>query len=230
MDRRNQRNLPADLLPFPAEWGGARVGAGRKPSARRPASHRARPEHAAGNPVHVTLRLASGLPSLRQKECYRALRYCFACGREREGFRLVHYSVLPNHLHFLVEAPDRRALSRGIQGLAIRIAKRLNALWARSGRVFAERFHERALRTPREVWNALGYVLRNAQRHGMRVFSLLDPFSSADFFDGWIDGERIGRVLPRAGPAPIAAPRTWLLSQGWRRHGPIDPLVAGTRA
>ncbi|HEY4119066.1 MAG TPA: hypothetical protein VGM56_14470 [Byssovorax sp.] len=49
------------------------------------------------------------------------------------------------------------------------------------------------------------------------MITRLDPCSSAPAFDGWADAE------PRAGPwdETIVAPRTWLLSTGWRRHGRI---------
>jgi len=50
----------------------------------------------------------------------------------------------------------------------IRVAKGLNKLWARRGKVFADHYHDRILRTPREVRNALCYVLHNAKKHGLR--------------------------------------------------------------
>src|SRR6185503_2494297 len=102
-------------------------------------------------PVHVTLKIVRGLPRLRSRDTYAALRAAFASGCDRFGFRLVHYAVLNDHLHFLVEAADRATLSRGLQGLAVRVAKALNKLWRRKGRVFADRYHDRILRSPKEV-------------------------------------------------------------------------------
>jgi len=113
-------------------------------------------------------------------------------------------------------AEDKRALSRGMQGLLVRIARALNALWKRRGSVFADRFHARALRTPREVRAALVYVLQNARHHGIRLASM-DPFSSGAWFDGWRT-----KLAPATGLPPIlATPRTWLLVEGWLRHGRI---------
>jgi len=43
-----------------------------------------------------------------------------------ETFRVVEYSVQANHVHFLVEASDERALSRNMNGLTTRIARGLN--------------------------------------------------------------------------------------------------------
>jgi len=182
--------------------------------------HATRPRHAARHPVHVTVRLRKGLPGLRRRGAYAVLRGAFRAARERFGMRVVHYAVLSNHVHLLVEASDRRALSRGMQGLAIRIAKRLNRYWDRTGRVFAERYHERFLRTPREVRNALAYVLHNARKHGLSIpGDAPDPFSSGRWFDGWREG-RVFSLERAGGPfAPVAAARTWLLRAGWRRRG-----------
>ena len=49
-------------------------------------------------------------------------------GAERFGMRLTHHSVQGNHLHLIVEAKDARALSRGMQGLSIRVAQGMNRL------------------------------------------------------------------------------------------------------
>jgi hypothetical protein len=93
--------------------------------------------------------------------------------------------VQGNHLHFVIEADDTRAMSRGMQGLAIRMAKALNRVMNRRGSVFADRFHAHVLRTPREVRHALAYVLRNhavhAERSGRQASTAPDPYSSVGF-------------------------------------------------
>jgi REP element-mobilizing transposase RayT len=85
------------------------------------------------------LRVRRGLPSLRAHALFGRVRRALAQGRERFGFRLVHFSVQRDHLHLLVEAGDRRALSRGVQGLSVRIARAANGELGRKGRVFADR-------------------------------------------------------------------------------------------
>lgn len=103
-----------------------------------------------------------------------------------------------------------------MQGLLIRVAKALNRLWGRSGSVFADRYHERVLKTPKEVRAALVYVLHNAKKHGLRLAQGVDRFSSAPWFDGW--REKL-EVRGLAGvEQPVAPARTWLLKVGWRRH------------
>src|SRR6185295_15714800 len=95
-------------------WGGARRGAGRKRVGKGSVMHRARPVHSASHPVHVTLRIARGVPSLRTRRAFSTVRRALAAGRERVGFRLVHFSVMSNHLHLIVEGSNSDALARGI--------------------------------------------------------------------------------------------------------------------
>jgi hypothetical protein len=125
--------------------------------------------------------------------------------------------VQGNHVHLLVEAADTRALRSGVQSLVIRIARRLNRLLMRRGKVWADRFHARALTTPRAVRHALVYVLANFRKHAPGAGAMLDPCSSAPDFEGFRDR------APDSVPARRATspPRTWLLRQGWRRHGLI---------
>jgi REP element-mobilizing transposase RayT len=155
---------------------------------------------------------------LRSKGVYAALRAAFAAGCDRFGFRLTQYSVQKDHIHMIAEAKDGRALARGMQGLLIRVAKALNRVWGRRGSVFPDRYHERALRTPREVRSALAYVLNNARRHGLRLAQGMDFFSSGPWFDGWRETFRT-RGVPQT--RPVATGRTWLLRTGWRRRGLI---------
>ena len=197
-------------------WGGRRTGAGRKPApGRRATPHRRRTPHTPRYPVHVTLRAQGGLPSLRGDTVFSAIRSAFAAA-SRDTFRLLHFSVQSDHLHLLVEADEPTRLARGVQGLAIRMAKAINRVLRRRGRVWHGRYHAHALRTPREVRNALAYVLGNFRKH-VPGASGLDPRSSAAWFQGW------RTVVARSmATAPVAAAVTWLARVGWRRYGPLD--------
>jgi hypothetical protein len=132
--------------------------------------------------------------------------------------RLVHWSVLGNHMHLIVEACDRHALARGMQGLGVRLARALNRCWGRAGRVLADRYHAHVLRSPREVRNALAYVLENAAKHRLEIAGA-DPRSSAPWFDGWLGGDRVA-CADFERPTWLRAARSWLLAHGWRRVGP----------
>lgn len=167
----------------------------------------------------VTLKVRAEVWNLRSRRAFTRILRGLEAARERNGTRIVQFSVQPDHVHLIVETAGRGALARGVQGLCVRLARALNRMMQRRGAVFADRYHDRVLRTPRQVRHAIAYVLCNARKHGIapRVARWLDPCSSAASFDGWH-----GLARPAAG-SPVAAPRSWLLRVGWRRLGLLDP-------
>jgi hypothetical protein len=166
-----------------------------------------------------------GIPSLRTARFARAFRSTLTRGCERGSFRVVHYSIQRDHVHLIVEAAGKKALASGMKSVGPRLARAVQAVFAVRGRVLAGRYHLHVLNSPREVRNALAYVLLNARKHwvqrGRRMPAVrLDACSSARWFDGW-------RTKPAAdsdeGAMEVARPRSWLLVKGWRRHRLIDP-------
>lgn len=199
--------------------GGRRVGAGRKPTGSKAGvPHRVRPSVSSAHPQHVTVRLHRDLPNLRVRRTAKTIRAALQAGADRHGLRVQHWSIQRDHVHLIVEAHGRTALSRGMQGLKIRLAKALNRVWNRTGGVFSDRYHAHALKTPREVRNALLYVLNNFRKHHPRrryPKGWMDPLSTAAEFDGWSKA--------RGAEVPARPARSWLLRVGWRRGGLLDP-------
>jgi REP element-mobilizing transposase RayT len=209
--------------------GGKRPGAGRKPNGPRAGvSHLRRPLLAARFPIHVTVRVRPEVAALRSRTLYPLVWRALCAAARGRGFRIVHFSVLSNHIHLMVEAADAAALARGMQRFSIRVAMGINHHLARRGGVLADRYHAVILRSPRQVRHALAYVLQNAKHHARQTGALawldrrwVDPCSSAMYFDGWTEASR-SALPPPARPPPVAPAETWLLSQGWRMHGLID--------
>jgi putative transposase len=228
--RRKQRSLVNRVLVlqkglFDPPRGGARPGAGRKPKkGRRRVPHTKRSRVTRHDVIHVTQRIDTHGFSLRTGKVLAVLRACFTAGAERFGFRLIEYSIQRDHLHLIVEAEDARALSRGMQGLKIRMAKSLNRLWSLKGPRFPDRYHEHVMKKLREVRNALNYVLNNARHHGHRIDGV-DPFSSGASFKGWRDAEisRPPAATSASHSSRLAAAKSWLLNKGWHRWGLLSP-------
>ena len=215
--------------------GGRREGAGRPPRGSRASErHKARPVHDHRHPVHVTLRVVADVTSLRHRDMYMQLREATIVTAKRDDFRIVHLSIQRNHVHLIVEADHKEALSRGMQGFSISAAKRVNATITertgirRTGRVVADRFHARPLTSPRAVRHALAYVLNNFRRHredrtGVARTWKADPFSSGAVFFGWKeleDSPVLWPLRPTYQPLIVLRPRTWLL-QSWDRFHPL---------
>jgi REP element-mobilizing transposase RayT len=220
--RKKHVQLTLDSAIKYAGRGGPRPGSGR-PKGRKTVSHDARPEFAARYPLHVTLRIAPGVESLGREHVMKVLRKVIRAAH-KPNFRIVEFNVLTNHVHLVVEASGAAALAHGIQGFAVRVARRVNKLCGRTGKLFATRYHMRVLKTPREVRNVLRYVLLNRKHHAAdKKFSAqwIDPYSSAAWFTGWAAAIRADtdwkRELVKV-EAPNARPTVWLLTTGWWEH------------
>ncbi|MBC7973848.1 MAG: transposase [Myxococcales bacterium] len=214
--------------------GGKRKGAGRPPKGKRAGTtHEERPEIDARYPLHVVLRLVPEVGSMRRHEMYEAVREASVVGAVRERIRIVHISVQATHLHLLVEADSKLALSRGMQGFQVSVARRINTLLGtdafrrRRGRVFADRYFVVEIRSPRQACNVLAYILGNWRKHGEdRSFEskkwLVDPFSSGISFPDWLEREGhdwMWRIPDDHDPLVVYRPQTWLLREGWKKSG-----------
>ncbi len=225
--------------------GGKRAGAGRKPKGELAmVSHARRPPHKAAHPLHISMKALPDVPNLRQPRLVRvitnAMRQVHAMQQGDAGpgaFRIAEFSIQDTHVHMLAEAADKRAMSRGMASLAIRIALAIKRVLGRDGKVWRDRFYARRLTVSKEVRNALVYVLLNSIKHkpdriaaGRRQTSarvLVDVrCTSAAWFKGFAPTREAALRGAAAAPPhdpPVAAATTWLLTTGWRRHGLIDP-------
>jgi len=216
------------------QWrGGRRKGAGRKPKgAKAGIPHRRRLVLKARTPLHVTVRCGEGVWRLRRWRVAKVLGRAFRGGCARDGFRIVQFSVMGNHIHLVIEADSAYALSEGMRAWTIRVARAINRALGRKGKVFPERYHAVRLKTARQVRASLCYVLQNARRHGIDVpAGAPDVFSSAWWFDGWDHDLWRASWDPPREATTVAAAEGWLLTQGWRRWGLIgvDEVPAAAR-
>jgi len=183
------------------------------------------------------------LSPLRSQFLFPTVRLAItrAARRAPARFRIVEFSVQRDHVHLIVEAADKRSLSFGVRSVSIRVARYVNDLLGRRGRFWADRFHARPLRSPREVRHALAYVLTNFRKHARgQLPAGIDPYSSGAWFEGWRDwrphaGARaVFAARPPPGVAvepfsvvaavelrerPCLPPSRWLTARGWRRYG-----------
>jgi REP element-mobilizing transposase RayT len=201
--------------------GGWRPGAGR-PRGRKDVEHGVRERFDARFPQHITLRIVDGMTI--RKEWLRPVIHGAFRDSQRTDFRLIEFDILGNHLHLVAEAASSEALGSAMNGLEVRLARRLNKRLKRRGKLFVGRYHTRSLRNPTEVRNALRYVLLNVRHHAAQRGERLDPnwvdpFSSGPWFDGWDGTARYSTQMMVEVPRPTVGPTTWLLRVGWRRLG-----------
>jgi len=200
--------------------GGKRRGAGRKPKgARAGEGHDERPTFKPYHALHVVMRVAPAVGSLRRRAMYKAMRDATITAALRERFRIVHISLQRSHVHLLVEAEHKSALARGMQGFTISAARHINTALGdgkrrRCGKVFADRYHLTVIKTPTQARHAIAYCLGNWRHHGedregLPSTWLVDPFSSAISWP----------IRETYDPLMVRRPQSWLLREGWKIGG-----------
>lgn len=150
--------------------------------------HKTRPPLSGRVPLYLVMRVRRELWKLRKPSWFAALRRAFWAGCNRFGFKLIHFGVEHSYVQLVAEAEDKEALSRGMQGLAVRMARALNRVLHRRGTVFADRYYATAIETlgaMRAILNIVVQAFRRAPRLPP------EPFTSA--------------------AGPVERPRTWLL-------------------
>jgi REP element-mobilizing transposase RayT len=232
---------------------------GRKPKGLRAGSpHKTRPELDPSFPVHVVLRVVDAIGNMRNRHMYKALREATFAVAKRElnyardgAYRIVHLSIQRNHVHLLVEADHKTALSRGMQSFQISAAKHLNRAFSlkslasgrhergvfakamatrRRGTVFPDRFHQEIIKTRKQARHTLAYVLNNWRKHREDRYGLpstwkVDPFSTGVLFEGWKERQHEDVYMPfreTYQPMVVYFAKTWLLRDGWRMYGLIS--------
>ena len=175
---RARPRVRADLRPLAFSWGGARHGAGRP--ARGPITserHTTRPTLTPWFPVHVTARLAPAVRVLGRRDAYAVLRRAVKVSLARTNFRIVRLAIHAHRLELLVEADDKHALARGMQGFGVSAARAVNRAARRSGAVFPDRYRMTILRTRAAARAAVRTALRNgtAAREAIELVAPASP-------------------------------------------------------
>jgi REP element-mobilizing transposase RayT len=238
--RERKRHVQVELF----RRGGKRRGAGRKPKGTRAGErHEARPDFKPYHALHVVMRVAPAVGSLRRRKLYKAMRDATITAALRERFRIVHLSLQRTHVHMLVEAEHKTALARGMQGFQISAARNINTALGdgtrrRRGKVFADRYHVEVITSPTRARHAIAYILGNWRRHGedrdgLASTWLGDPFSSGILFPDWQELQDKAWMWPireSYDPLVVFRPKTWILAEGWKLCGSISARDVPSRA
>ena len=252
MAKKKQLSKASGTPAFPLmNHGGKRKGAGRKAKrhadgSRVEPSHQKRPRFTKSRPLHVTVEVAEDVPHFRAANIAPVVSEAIGRANRRADFRVVHFCLAGTHMHLICEADGPEELASGMRSVNGTIAKAVNKRLGRKGRVIASRFHLHVLRSKREVRNAVQYVLRNAERHGLhdawRVWvggpgigeaalsiPRPDPLSTAAWFPYWAEQELL--VAPTQIPASVVRPAQCFLMRFAFEGAPLsfaEPMCRAT--
>lgn len=86
---------------------------------------------------------------------------------ESKNCNTLCFTLMPDHLHWLMQVTDRSALAACMNNVKAHSARRVNALRSSSGRVWQKGFHDRALRSDEDVAAVARYIVANPVRAGI---------------------------------------------------------------
>jgi len=135
------------------------------------------PEH--GFPSLVTTNVAGRQPIFREPGVAEQLLRVIAGVRSEEPLGLHGYVIMPDHVHLVLSVRARTSLGRVMQLIKGRFAWRYNRSNDRSGKVWQDRYHEKALRSESALLRALQYVEDNPVTGGLADRPESYPWSSA---------------------------------------------------
>jgi REP-associated tyrosine transposase len=115
---------------------------------------------------HVTARGVARAPIFLDGFDYAEFERQLLKTRDRHGWTLHAYCLLPNHYHLIVEA-SQSDLTTGMQRLNGGHAQRFNRRYDRVGHVFQNRFSSYVIESEEHFLQALAYVRANPVTAGL---------------------------------------------------------------
>ena len=91
--------------------------------------------------------------------------------KEKYGFRLHNFCIMPNHIHLLVTPADGTNLSRIMQWIKTHSAKRWNCIHGSSDHLWGDRYFARAVKDLREFFIIYNYIDQNPVKAGLALAS-----------------------------------------------------------
>jgi hypothetical protein len=162
MTKRGRNKPPATRAR--GTWGGRRTGSGRPPSGPRSSEpHKTRPESTAHHAVVVTARVVDAVRRIDRSRAADALARAIDRSLDRDDFRIIHVALRTDTIDLIVEADDKHALARGMQGFQVCAARSLNRELQRTGTVFVDRYRARIVTTQPALAAAIARLPRIAR-------------------------------------------------------------------
>ena len=87
--------------------------------------------------------------------------------KEKYGFKLHNFCIMPTHIHLLITPANGTNLSRIMQWIKTHAAKRWNCIHGSKDHLWGERFFARAVKDLREFFFIHNYIDRNPVKAGL---------------------------------------------------------------
>ncbi len=120
-----------------------------------------------GFPSLITTNVVQRRPIFREARVAGQLLGVIDEVKTQEPVTVHGYVIMPDHLHLVLSVRAEITLGRVVQLIKGRFAWRYNRDKNRSGKVWQDRYHEKALRSEAELLRAVEYVENNPMTGGL---------------------------------------------------------------
>jgi len=137
---------------------------------------------------HVTSRTNNKIRVFEHKLGRKLMLITLQNAKDKFGFRLANFCVMPTHIHLLIQPAEGTCLTRIIQWIKTRSAKRWNFIHGSNDHLWGERFYSRAIKDPQEYYYVMNYIDQNPVTAGIAPGPALWEASGAYYINNDVTG------------------------------------------
>lgn len=137
----------------------------------------------AGATYHVMARGVNRQTIFVDHEDYEAYTALLASVVVRQGWHLLCYCLMPNHVHLLIETPETN-LGQGMHRIQGLYATYFNKRYSRDGHLYRNRFKSPLVQSDEAFVRLAGYIPVNPVTAGLRVRAQDWPWGSHHLLSG----------------------------------------------
>lgn len=120
-----------------------------------------------GSPYLVTTTVKARQPLFVERAYCEIVAGCIQYLRTNLGHQVHAFVIMPDHIHLVVTPKAGNTVSQVMHTLKLYTARQIDAIIGSKGGIWQPRFYERALRTARDLEQALTYVHNNPVKAGL---------------------------------------------------------------
>ena len=120
-----------------------------------------------GASYHVTSRTNNKVKVFENRLGRKIMLIILEEAKEKFGFQLVNFCIMPNHIHLLIKPADGTNLIKIIQWIKTNSAKCWNRINVSSDHLWGERFFSRIIKNEDELETVIDYIDQNPVKAGL---------------------------------------------------------------
>jgi putative transposase len=137
-----------------------------------------------GATYHVASKIDHDAMALKAPDVKRMFLDMVILAKKKFSFQLWNFTILDNHIHFLIRPAEGVSLSKIMQWLKCNFAKKWNKKHHTTGHLWGERFFSRIIKNEQDFNNVMAYIDSNPVSAGLAPHVVSWEFGGLSY---WLD-------------------------------------------